>query len=117
MAGLRGRMNLVDGGPRPAIRALVVEDDSSIRSALVVALQREGFQVRANSDATAIADVANDFRPDIAILDVRLPVGPDGYTAARILRHDLELAIIFLSAADGIGLDSRALVRGPTTTS
>jgi two-component system OmpR family response regulator len=92
----------VKGGPRQPPRVLIVEDDSSIRSAVVVALLREGYQVRAKSDATGIADVANDFRPDMAILDVRLPVGPDGYAAARILRLDFELAILFLTAADGI---------------
>ncbi len=83
-------------------RVLVVEDDGPIRSSLVVALRGEGYDVLARADATDVEDVATAFRPDLAILDVRLPAGPDGYTAARQLRTGSDLPILFLTAADGI---------------
>ncbi len=83
-------------------RVLVVEDDGPIRSALDVALRGEGYEVRAEADGTCISDVAAKFRPDLAILDVRLPVGPDGYEIARLLRRAGDLPLLFLTAADAL---------------
>ena len=83
-------------------RVLVVEDDDPIRSALDVALRGEGYEVRAEPDGTGLQEVADIFRPDLAVLDVRLPVGPDGYTMARMLRASSDLPLLFLTAADGI---------------
>lgn len=81
---------------------LVVEDDPPLRRALESALEREGFEVRAEGDGSRIQDVAAHFRPDLAILDVRLEVGPDGYALARLLRRESELPLIFLTAADSV---------------
>ena len=86
-------------------RVLMVEDDAPIRSAVTVALRGEGYEVHDEPDGTALKQVAIEFRPDLAVLDVRLPVGPDGYAMARLLRDGSDLPILFLTAADGI--DSR----------
>ena len=84
-------------------RVLVVEDDDPIRSALDVALRGEGYAVRAEADGTRLHEVADTFRPDLAVLDVRLPVGPNGYSLARMLRVSSDLPLLFLTAADGLG--------------
>lgn len=81
-------------------RILVVEDDAPIRAALDVALRGEDYEVQAEPDGTSIQKVVERFRPDLAILDVRLPVGPDGYMIARRLRDMSDLPIVFLTAAD-----------------
>lgn len=83
-------------------RVLVVEDDAPIRSALGVALRAEGYEVQAEPDGTNLDQVMERFRPDLAVLDVRLPAGPDGYAMARILRGSSDLPVLFLTAADGI---------------
>jgi DNA-binding response OmpR family regulator len=83
-------------------RVLVVEDDAVIRSALEVALRGEGYSVRAEPDGTDLDHVAAQFRPDLAILDVRLPVGPDGYFMAARLRGGSDLPLLFLTAADTV---------------
>ena len=80
----------------------MVEDDDPIRSALDVSLRGEGYEVRAEPDGTRLAEVAEGFRPDLAVLDVRLPVGPDGYAMGRILRASSDLPVLFLTAADGL---------------
>jgi DNA-binding response OmpR family regulator len=85
-----------------APRVLVVEDDLPIRSALEVALKNEGYQVRAEAHGGDVEDVAAQFRPDLAVLDVRLPTGPDGHAIAGILRRSSTLPIIFLTAADTV---------------
>ncbi|MCA1846109.1 MAG: response regulator transcription factor, partial [Actinobacteria bacterium] len=83
-------------------RVLVVEDDLPLRSALEVALEAQGFEVRAEADGTALSEVAATFRPDLAILDVRLQVGPNGFALARMLRRTSQLPLIFLTAADSV---------------
>ena len=80
----------------------MVEDDDPIRSALDVALRGEGYEVRAEPNGAQLQEVSDNFRPDLAVLDVRLPVGPDGYAMARILRASSDLPLLFLTAADGI---------------
>jgi len=67
-----------------------------------VALREEGYEVVACADATGVERVAEQFRPDLAILDIRLPTGPDGYTAARLLRATSDIPVIMLTAADTV---------------
>lgn len=83
-------------------RILLVEDDEPLRTALESALDGAGFEVRAEADGSNIQEVAVAFRPDLAILDVRLGVGPHGYQLAKILRGRSELPLIFLTAADTV---------------
>ena len=53
-------------------------------------------------DASGIQRVVDQFRPDIAILDVHLGAGPDGYSTARLLRGQSDLPVIMLTAADTV---------------
>ena len=73
-----------------------------MRTSLEVALREEGYQVCACADAVALRLVLEQFRPDLAILDVRLAAGPDGYATARLLRAQSELPVIMLTAADAV---------------
>ena len=81
-------------------RILVVEDDATVRDAVVTALQREGYLVRTSADGLGITAAIDAFRPSLAILDVRLPVGPNGLSIARTLRGGADVPILFLTAAD-----------------
>lgn len=83
-------------------RVLVVEDDAPIRTSLEVALRSQGYEVRAEPDGCALAEVLAGFRPDLVLLDVRLPTGPDGYTMARTVRRSSDLPVLFLTAADTV---------------
>jgi len=83
-------------------RVLLVEDDSAVREAVEIAFRGEGFDVRAESDGSSIEQVVGSFQPDVAILDVRLPVGPDGYTMVRNLRKLDNLPVVLLTSADSL---------------
>jgi len=85
-----------------APRVLLVEDEPSIRNALVIALEGAGHQVRGEQNGRELATVVEAFRPDLAILDVMLP-GPDGLHLARTLRRGSDLPILFLTARDAVG--------------
>ena len=81
---------------------LVVEDDHPIRSALDVALRGEGYAVLALPDGSRLRAQVDEFRPDLALLDVRLGEGPDGYEMAGNLRRQSTMPILFLTAADAV---------------
>lgn len=83
-------------------RVWVVEDDEAIRDALSLNLATEGYEVRADVDARQAQEVVDVFHPDLAILDVRLPRGPNGYETAQALRRDSDLPVLFLTAADSL---------------
>lgn len=82
------------------LRLLVVDDHEVVRQGLVALLgRREGFQVvaEASTVAEAIAE-ARRHRPDIVILDVRLPDG-SGVEACRDIRAELpETRVIMLTS-------------------
>lgn len=86
----------------PRARVLLVEDDDALREALVAALVDEGYDVRGEPDGLRVPRLQSTFRPDLAVLDVRLANGPSGLGLARMLRSDLDLPILFLSAADTV---------------
>jgi len=65
------------------IRILVAEDEALIRMDLVEMLQGAGYQVVAEAtNGQEAIDLANLHKPDIAILDVKMPV-MDGISAAE----------------------------------
>ena len=67
----------------PAARILVAEDETLIRMDLVEMLTEAGYEVvaQATNGEEAIA-LANEYKPDLAILDVQMPV-LDGISAAE----------------------------------
>jgi two-component system, OmpR family, response regulator len=81
-----------------APRILVVEDDPALRDSLAVALRAEDYEVETAADGTAGLACLDAFRPDLAVLDVRLPAGPDGLALARELRARGDAPVLFLSA-------------------
>lgn len=83
-------------------RILVVEDDDALRDALVFALRDEGVMVEALADGLRVEACLDEFRPDLAVLDVRLPSGPDGFDLARSIRRRSDMPILFLTAADSV---------------
>jgi len=84
------------------VRVLVIEDDGAVLDAISIALRGEGFDVRTEFDGSAIDQLLRDFRPDLAILDVRIPSGPDGYAMAATLRDTCDVPVLMLTAADRV---------------
>jgi two-component system, OmpR family, response regulator len=83
-------------------RLLIVEDEDAIRHPLAQALRSAGHQVRDVPDAAGFEDLVDAFRPDLAVLDVMLPAGRDGFALARSLRARSDSAILMLTARDAV---------------
>jgi PAS domain S-box-containing protein len=87
--------------PDPPIRVLVAEDEPPLRAAICDLLAGEtGIEiVDAVGDAPAAIERAEALRPDVAILDVRMPGG--GPAAARGIREQSpNTKVVALSAYD-----------------
>jgi DNA-binding response OmpR family regulator len=81
-------------------RVVVVEDESSVREAVVRALEADGLAVASFADyADARAILATG--PDLAVLDVMLP-GGDGFALAQALRAKRDVPVVFLTARDAV---------------
>jgi len=70
------------------VRVLLVDDHSDVVNGLSRLLTLAGYDVRAALDPIAAIALAEEFRPEIAILDIGLPT-MDGYTLAGELRTRL----------------------------
>ena len=85
----------------PALRILVVDDESSLREMVTRSFSREGHEVLAVSDGQAAIDRASSEQFDVILLDVALGAGPNGYEVCRALRTRRNVVpIIMLTALD-----------------
>ena len=83
-------------------RVLVVDDNRDAADMLSILLTRAGHQVEIAADASQALSAVDAFRPQVAILDIGLPV-MDGYTLGRELRARLGDATPILIALTGYG--------------
>jgi DNA-binding NarL/FixJ family response regulator len=81
---------------------VLADDDVLLREGLASLLERRGFQVVGQCEtAPQLIDLVRTHRPDLAIVDIRMPPthSTEGLEAARVIRAELpETAIIVLSA-------------------
>jgi DNA-binding NarL/FixJ family response regulator len=83
------------------IRILLVEDNDVFRQALELLLgMQEGLEVvGAVAEGTSVVAAATELRPDVVVMDFRLP-GMDGVEATRALKAALpEIAVVCLTAS------------------
>lgn len=97
---------------RPPLRVLVAEDEALIRMDLVEMLQEEGYLVagEAGDGATAVR-LAGELRPDLVILDVKMPV-LDGLSAAEQIVAARIAPVVILTAFSQRDLVERAREAG-----
>jgi DNA-binding response OmpR family regulator len=82
-------------------RILVVEDDRTLRQALVFNLEREGYEVRGAVDGEQALAAARDGGVDLMLLDLMLP-GMSGLEVLRTMRADgIDTPVVILSAKGG----------------
>jgi serine/threonine-protein kinase PknK len=83
-------------------RVVLADDDVLLREGLASLLDRSGFEVAGQAgNSTELLALARSIRPELAIIDIRMPPGhaTEGLEAARVIREELPgTAIIVLSA-------------------
>ncbi|KQT10657.1 response regulator [Ramlibacter sp. Leaf400] len=86
-------------------RVLVVEDNPDGLETLVALLEMLGHEVAGAADGREALQQAAQFRPQVVLLDLGLPV-MDGYEVARALRQDRRYEDVFIAALTGWGADN-----------
>ena len=82
----------------PAVRIVIAEDEAIVRLDLKEILEEEGFDVVGETGRGDEAiELVRRLRPDLAILDIKMP-GADGLTAAREISADRLAAVLILTA-------------------
>ena len=94
------------------MRVLVAEDETIIRLDLRDLLERSGFEVCAEArDGEEAVELARSARPDVAIMDVKMPK-LDGIEAARRILDERPIPIVMLTAYGQQELVTRAVEAG-----
>jgi two-component system, NarL family, nitrate/nitrite response regulator NarL len=100
--------------PPTRLRVLVADDHPLYRQGIVRALESSGeFEVvgEAADGATALARIRRE-KPDVAVLDVRMP-GMDGIdVVAALARHGPAVPVVLLSAFDDTRMATAGLEAG-----
>jgi two-component system, OmpR family, alkaline phosphatase synthesis response regulator PhoP len=109
----------------PKRRVLIVDDEPNIVLSLEFLLRQQGYEVSVARDGEEALAAAEDWRPDLMVLDVMLP-GLDGFEVCRRLRERPEnagLKILLLTARGrevervrGLEEGADAYVRKPFST-
>jgi two-component system KDP operon response regulator KdpE len=93
------------------MRILVVDDEAQMRRALTAVLRSSGYEVWAASGGQQALDATVTFRPDLIVLDLRLP-DMDGREVCARLRTWSQVPIIVLSVTDAESAKIAALDAG-----
>ncbi len=74
----------------PALRVVVVDNDPGALELVVTDLRLEGHDVVGSClDGRTALELCRSLRPDVAVLDHRMPPGPHGLEVAQRLAADL----------------------------
>ena len=94
------------------MKVLIAEDETIIRLDLRALLERAGFEVCAEArDGEEAVELARETRPEVAILDVKMP-HLDGIEAARRILDERPIPIVMVTAYGERELVSRAVEAG-----
>jgi signal transduction histidine kinase/ActR/RegA family two-component response regulator len=105
----------VPAGPRPALppllvatgrhlRVLIVEDNLDAAEMLDLLITTMGHVTRVAHDGFSALDAANEFAPEVVIMDIGLPL-LNGYAVVKTLREQQQFANVHFAAVTGWGQD------------
>jgi two-component system, OmpR family, response regulator AdeR len=77
--------------------ALIAEDEPEIATILQAYLEREGFRTVRAEDGRVAIDLHSSLKPDIVLLDVKLPY-VDGYGVLNAIRQQYATPVIMVTA-------------------
>ncbi len=80
-------------------KILIVEDELTLQETLAYNLKHQGYQILTAADGKTAIELAKSSNPDLILLDIMLPE-IDGFEVCRILRKDMTVPILMLTARD-----------------
>lgn len=98
-----------DGSP---IRALVVDDEPNLLDLINIGLRMAGWTVRTATDGPSAVAAAKEFRPDIMVLDIMMPVFDGLEVLKRVREFQPDVLAVFLTAKDAVADRVQGLALG-----
>jgi Na+/proline symporter/signal transduction histidine kinase/CheY-like chemotaxis protein len=119
--GVRPAAGHAAGAPAPhmqrrlaGVRVLCIDNDASVRAAMLALLTEEGAEARAVAERRALRDEILHFGPAVIVADYHLDEGDTGIAALRWACSDLPVPppAVIVSADDGPGVRDAARAAG-----
>jgi len=79
-------------------KILIVDDEPRVVRLVSEVLKAMGYQVIAAASGKSAIEMVALEQPDLVLLDILLPVGPDGYEVCRRIREFSDVPVIMLTA-------------------
>jgi len=95
-------------------KILIVDDERDIVKAVMIRLQGAGYEVVTAFDGAQGVFMAHKEKPDLIILDIRMPAG-NGFSVAQRLKrsiHTFTLPVIFLTGSPDKDAEEKAMALG-----
>ncbi len=95
-------------------KILIVDDERDIVKALMIRLQRAGYDVVTAFDGAQGVFMGHKEKPDLIILDIRMPAG-NGFSVAQRLKrsiHTFTIPVIFLTGSPEKNAEENAMAVG-----
>ena len=95
-------------------KILIVDDERDIVKVLMIRLQRAGYEVVTAFDGAQGVFMAHKEKPDLIILDIRMPAG-NGFSVAQRLKrstHTFTIPVIFLTGSPETNAEDKARALG-----
>jgi DNA-binding response OmpR family regulator len=95
-------------------KILIVDDERDIVKALMIRLQGAGYEVVTAFDGAQGVFMAHKEKPDLIILDIRMPAG-NGFSVAQRLKrsmHTFTIPVIFLTGSPEKNAEEKAMALG-----
>ena len=89
-------------GSKPKV--LIVDDELDVRTLVAFHLERDGFDVLTSADGENGLKLAQEFRPELIILDIMLP-GISGWEVCQLIKRHAQLRqipVLMLSAKSAL---------------
>ena len=87
-----------DGKEKAAARILIVEDEGILAEDLGLSLENLGYSVEGKvSTGREAVNLAEDLRPDLILMDIKLQGDIDGIEAADQIRTRLDIPVVYLT--------------------
>ena len=96
----------------PAIKILLVDDESGILDTLKILFRGEGYDVRVASTGREAMAALEEDRPDLVLTDIRMPGATGLEVLARARQVDPELPVILMTAQASLQSAVRAVNEG-----
>jgi DNA-binding response OmpR family regulator len=95
-------------------KILIVDDERDIVKGLMIRLQGAGYEVTTAFDGAQGVFMAHKEKPDLIILDIRMPAG-NGFSVAQRLKrsiHTFTIPVIFLTGSPDRNAEEKAMALG-----